>query len=123
MQVSLWTHRMQKSYKKEKYNCLENLMSKKEKKTSKIKFSRKSDEINWHTFRFLLHKEDDVIFAVLKLSLTRHSGNVKFVKCCYVSVEIEIAFQLFIKNDYFIIFCLVFMKIKLCLCVWKSYIS
>ena len=31
MQVSLWTHRMQKSYKKEKYNCLENLMSKKEK--------------------------------------------------------------------------------------------
>ena len=47
--------------------------------------------------------------------------HVKFLKCRYVSVGIEIAFQLFIKNDYFIIFCRVFMKIKLRLCAWKSY--
>ena len=93
MQVGLWTHRMQRSYKKEKYSYLGNLMSKNEK-----------------NFK-------DKVFKEIR------QDHVKFVKCRSVSVGIKIAFQLFIKNDYFIIFCRVFMKIKLRLCAWKSYIT
>ena len=90
MQVSLLTHQMQWSYEKKKYRYLKNLIFKKE-KISNIKFPKISDKINRCTYQFLLHKKDNVIFAILKLSLlTRHSQNVNFVKFHDVSVGIKL---------------------------------